>query len=97
MPNYMAYPEVEDDFVMSQNEENQEKISPFEQNPAQLDKNHNLTDYELENDQEHIISEDDENNYYILPENAQNDSKLLIILIIGTLISLGILANSILT
>lgn len=97
MPNYIVYPEVEDNFVKSQNEEFQEDIFPTEQNPDQLGEDDKLLNSELDNEKENIGSEDDDNNYYSLRDNTHNDSKLLIALTIGTLISLGILVNSMLS
>lgn len=97
MPNYIVYPEVEDNFVKSQNEEFQEDIFPSEQNHDQLSEDDKLLNSELENEKENIGSEDDDNNYYGLRDNTHNDSKLLIALTIGTLISLGILVNSMLS
>lgn len=96
MPNYIFSHETEDTFLQSGNEESQQDNSPIEQNTDKIGNPLLPQDSELNNEEENIGYED-ENNYYSLPENTQNDSKLLIILTIGTLISLGILANSILT
>ena len=96
MPNYIVYPEVENNFVKSQNEEFQEEIFPSGQNPDQLSEDDKLLNSELDKEKENIGSEDD-NNYYGLRNHIQNDSKLLIALTIGTLISLGILLNSLLS
>lgn len=96
MPNQIVYPEVEDNFVKSQNEEVQEDLFPSEQNPDQLSEDDKLLNSELDKEKENIGSEDD-NNYYGLRDNTNNDWKLLIALTIGTLISLGILVNSMLS
>ena len=97
MPNYFDYPEFEDSFVKYRKEKYKESDAPLDQNTDQLKEHYQLKDSELKNDHEHISSEDDEHNFYILRDHNQNDSKLLILLIIGSLISLGILVNSILT
>lgn len=96
MPNHIVYAEVEDNFVMSQNEEVQEDIFSSEQNPDLLSEDDKLLNSELDKENENIGFEDD-NNYYGLRDNTHNDSKLLIALTIGTLISLGILVNSMLS
>jgi hypothetical protein len=96
MPNYIFSLETEDTFMQSGNEGSQQDNSPIEQNTDKIGNPLLPQDSELNNDEVNIDDED-EINYYSLPENTQNDSKLLIILTIGTLISLGILANSILT
>ncbi len=94
MTNYIVYPDFEDIILKSENEEYQEDKSLPDENSENIgDEFANLrsnADFDRRNDD----SEDEENNYYSLRENTGNDSMLLIILSIGTLISLGILANS---
>jgi hypothetical protein len=97
MPNYFVNLELEDSFVKSRKEDYQESDAPFKQNAEHLEEHHQIKDSELKNNHDTFGSEDDEHNYYILRDNNYNDSRLLILLIIGSLISLGILVNSILT
>ena len=95
MPNSIDYPEVENNFVKSENEEYQEDKSSTEENYENIGDEFTPLHSDLDFDQRKDDSEDEENNYYSLRENTEDDSKLLIILSIGTLISLGILVNSI--
>ncbi len=97
MPDYIDFPEVEDIIVKSKNEEYQEVKSSKSENSKKNEDEFPFvfkdSDFNLKN----LNPEDDDNDYYISHENTYNDSTLVILLSIGTLISLGILANSILT
>lgn len=94
MTNYIGYPDFEDIILKSENEEHHEDKSIPNENSENIgDEFANLRS-NSDSDQRNDDSEDEENNYYSLRENTENDLMLLIILSIGTLISLGILANS---
>lgn len=94
MPNYIVYPETEDTSVQSENEEYQKDNSAIAQNIDHRGHRSLLLDSELSHNVENFGSEEEESNFYNMRNITHNDSKLLIILSIGTLISLGILANS---
>ena len=97
MPNYIDYPEVEDNFVKSPKAEYVNDKSSTERNTDYIFEGHSQRNSELDNEHKNNSSEDDDNNYYGLRDNIHNDSKLLIALTIGTLISLSILVNSMLS
>jgi hypothetical protein len=96
---YTLYAEDEDVFVKSKKEINKKdtKDKLLEaQNPNRIGDRLDMLGFKVENNQESMGSKDEENNYYRLPENNHNESRLLFILMLGTLLSLGVLISAIL-